>query len=1403
METYGKRERFFLKHRAVSLVVSLVIVAFGVLSLGYLVYAAALSGTNVQPASTATGTANTVTISFTTTTTIPANGKVKVTFPSGYNISGASGVACPTMDGTFVSGVSGQILTITRQNNGIGQVGAAETCTVNGIINPVIAGASGTYTISTTDASDVVLDTDAAVASDNIVASFLTGTNVQPASLNTNTSNTVTVTFTTVNAIENNGKILVTFPAGFNVTNANSPACSTMDGSFAINVNSQEVSLTRSGGNPAAPGAHSCTIGNIINPASAGTTGTYTIKTTSGSAQMHDIDASVPGDTMVGPAATLSGTNVQPASLVAGTSNTATISFTTTTAVPANGKIRVTFSNSFNVSGANGGTCSSMNGTFSTSVAGQQVIITRLNDGTLEGTAAETCTVGGIMNPGVAGTTTNYQIETLDNANSIINSDTAVPGDTITAGVLTNTNVQPASLVANAVSTVTATFTTVNTLETNGKVKVTFPAGFNVAGVNGGSCSSMDGTFSFNVNGQTVTLGRTGTTPAAPGAHTCTISNVTNPAGAGVTGTYTIQTTDNGNQIHDSDAAIAGDTITSSSQPLTSTNVQPASLVAGTPATVTVTFTTATAIPSNGKVKVTFPTGFNVANISGASCSPSMDGSVTFGFLGQVVTLTRSGGTQAGTGAKSCTLQNIMNPGIAGSTGTYAIETTDAGGLVLDSDMAVTADTITAAALTGTNVQPASLVAGAASTVTATFTTVNGIENNGKVKVTFPAGFVVSGVNSVSCGPSMDGAFTFGISGQTVTINRNSGTNANAGSKTCTIGNVFNPSTSGTTGTYTISTTNNSDAVHDIDAAIAGDVITTGVLTGTNVQPASLVAGSTSTVTVSFATVNSIPTDGKIKVTFGAGFNVTGATAGACPSMDGTFTTGGSGQNITLARSGGSSQSAGIETCIIGGIINPTAAGSTGTYTIRTTTSGNLEIDADATVAADTIVPAELTGTNVAPSSTRVGVTNTVTVTFTTINTLETDGKVAVTFPSGFTVSGATSGTCSTMDGSFATSVAGQSVLISRSGGSTESAGAQSCTIAGIANPAAAGTSGTYTIATTTSADAVHDSDSAVVGDTFYASSSSSSSSSSDSASGGSAAQTYEISVSSPVALDEYAAGASTFITWATGGSGSVNNVNLYYSEDGGTFWSTIAQNISNSGSYAWTVPSGGTAEGMVKAEATDLVTVLATGLSGLFTVVAAEPAGGEAVVDVPDTETPAVPSTTEMGTIDADIVIAPQPAANVDPSVPVSITAGMVIRGSASAVYYVNRDGSLSPFLDTQTFFTYADTFESVLRVADSEITSRIQGAPVPPKAGSVLVKTPDNDSVYAIEDADGANVLRWITTEAVAVALYGSMWSDYVLDVLSTVWESLTFGEDVTSQSDIQVNTDEMRTRIELNAK
>jgi hypothetical protein len=687
------------------------------------------------------------------------------------------------------------------------------------------------------------------------------------------------------------------------------------------------------------------------------------------------------------------------------------------------------------------------------------------------------------------------------------------------------------------------------------------------------------------------------------------------------------------------------------------------------------------------------------------------------------------------------------------------------GVLVLFGGLFGGASSVRAAALSSTNVQPATLVTGQSSTVTVSFTAVTDIPADGKIKVTFPSGFTVSGANGATCS-TMDGQFATSVASQVVTITRSTGSTETAAAETCTIAGIVNPTIAGSTGTYTIETTDAVNTQLDVDAAVAADTIVAGTLGSTNVQPSSLVAGANVTITATFTMNNSLEANGAIRIQLPSGFTINGGSSVAsCSTMDGEFALAGSTTLAAIIRSGGSIEPAGAQTCTVTNVTNPTTAGSTGTYSIQAVTVANEVHDQDTAVTADTITAATLTSTNVQPASLRAATTNTVTVSFTMVNSLEGTGKIKVTFPSGFVVSGAANATCSTMDGQFATSVASQVVTITRSSGNIEAAGAQTCTIGSIQNPSTAGTSGTYTISTTNSSDAVHDTDAAITGDFISAGSSSSSEPSSSSS------LTYTMMITAPVAETSFDAGDAIDIAWMSGGTGSTPYVNISYSIDGGTTWSTIATNETNDGSYVWTSPNFTAASVILKVEGTDLSTVLSTTSSGTFSIGIVSSEENDEAVEFD-------------GEIDGN-----------------GLVVGDYIKGESwSTVYFIDENSVRRPFLDSQTFFTYADDFSSVVTVADAVLAEYTVGTPMLPKEGIVLVKVQSLNSVYALV---GDNTLRWVTTEAVATALYGTNWADYVIDVPATAWGHFEIGENIVASTDITVDLHSMQTRSALNSK
>lgn len=107
----------------------------------------------------------------------------------------------------------------------------------------------------------------------------------------------------------------------------------------------------------------------------------------------------------------------------------------------------------------------------------------------------------------------------------------------------------------------------------------------------------------------------------------------------------------------------------------------------------------------------------------------------------------------------------------------------------------------------------------------------------------------------------------------------------------------------------------------------------------------------------------------------------------------------------------------------------------------------------------------------------------------------------------------------------------------------------------------------------------------------------------------------------------------------------------------------------------------------------------------------------------------------------------------------------GDLIRGASfPAVYYYGQDGFRYVFANDKTYFTWYSDFSQVKKVSDAELSAIQIGGNVTYKPGVKMIKINTDPKTYAI---GAGGTLRWITSEAAAVALYGSNWNKQIDDV------------------------------------
>ncbi len=100
------------------------------------------------------------------------------------------------------------------------------------------------------------------------------------------------------------------------------------------------------------------------------------------------------------------------------------------------------------------------------------------------------------------------------------------------------------------------------------------------------------------------------------------------------------------------------------------------------------------------------------------------------------------------------------------------------------------------------------------------------------------------------------------------------------------------------------------------------------------------------------------------------------------------------------------------------------------------------------------------------------------------------------------------------------------------------------------------------------------------------------------------------ITITSPIAGDSWQAGTYHNITWTTtAGDGTITGVDLEYSSDGGSTWSTIVTGTADDGIYSWLVPNDPSTNCYIRATVHDDTPLSGTNTSGQFTITEGPPA--------------------------------------------------------------------------------------------------------------------------------------------------------------------------------------------------
>src|SRR3989344_4122681 len=129
------------------------------------------------------------------------------------------------------------------------------------------------------------------------------------------------------------------------------------------------------------------------------------------------------------------------------------------------------------------------------------------------------------------------------------------------------------------------------------------------------------------------------------------------------------------------------------------------------------------------------------------------------------------------------------------------------------------------------------------------------------------------------------------------------------------------------------------------------------------------------------------------------------------------------------------------------------------------------------------------------------------------------------------------------------------------------------------------------------------------------------------------------------------------------------------------------------------------------------------------------------------------------------------------------ALSAGDLVRSpNNDAVYYIAANGKKYVFPDRKTYFTWYTNFNAVQIVSVTTLDMYPDGGAVTYRPGTRLVKTVDTNKTYAVEPG---GMLRWITSEQMAMDLWGTNWNQRINDVIPGYFSSTyTVGADLTGK-------------------
>ena len=128
--------------------------------------------------------------------------------------------------------------------------------------------------------------------------------------------------------------------------------------------------------------------------------------------------------------------------------------------------------------------------------------------------------------------------------------------------------------------------------------------------------------------------------------------------------------------------------------------------------------------------------------------------------------------------------------------------------------------------------------------------------------------------------------------------------------------------------------------------------------------------------------------------------------------------------------------------------------------------------------------------------------------------------------------------------------------------------------------------------------------------------------------------------------------------------------------------------------------------------------------------------------------------------------------------AVTTAFSAGDLIKGSGSTVYYFASNGKRFVFPNDKTYFTWYVDFSGVRQISNGALSTIPLGGNVTYRPGVKMVKITTDPKTYAV---DQNGVLRWIKTEQIAESLFGLAWKSRIDDVPDAFFTNYRVGNPI----------------------